>query len=133
MIINGYPDYAIDPDGEVFSFRADKYLKARRNKYTGYKAVSLTQNGVARSFAVHRLVALHFLAGYKKGLTVNHIDGDKTNNSVSNLEWVTHQENVKKAHQAGAYKKFMTSYSHKKHDVHNARSYPNCSECAMLN
>ncbi len=42
---------------------------------------------------VHRLVAQYFCDGYAEGLVVNHIDGDKTNNRSSNLEWVTRSEN----------------------------------------
>lgn len=127
MIVNGHPDYAVDDDGSVFNFRTEKYLKPCVGP-GGYATVCL--NG--RNYLLHRLVAMHFVRGYKPKYTVNHKDLNKLNNNSSNLEWVTHRQNVRHAHQAGAYKIFMTSYSHRKHDVHNAISYPNCSECVII-
>ena len=50
---------------------------------------------------VHRIVAMLFVDGYSCNLTVNHIDGVKTNNKSSNLEWVTNLENVLHAKRAG--------------------------------
>tara|TARA_R110002126_G_C10066139_1_gene462155 strand:- start:64 stop:408 length:345 start_codon:yes stop_codon:yes gene_type:complete len=50
--------------------------------------------GAVETIKVHKLVALHFVDGYKEGLQVNHIDEDKTNNHSSNLEWCTSQYNV---------------------------------------
>lgn len=132
MTIENFPDYSIDDDGEIFSFKSDKYLTPRVNRMTGYASVCLTNSNGSRNFLVHRLVAKHFVKGYRPYLTVNHIDGDKLNNCASNLEWVSHKANVKKAWLSGAYKKFMTSYSHNKHDLHNARDYPNCSECVAI-
>lgn len=59
----------------------------------GYLFVSLTVNGLGKKVKVHRLVAEHFIANYRQKPQVNHIDGDKNNNSHSNLEWCTNQEN----------------------------------------
>jgi len=56
---------------------------------TGYKMVRLTINGKRKGYAIHRLVAQTFLDNSKNLPIVNHKDGDKTNNKVENLEWVT--------------------------------------------
>ena len=66
----------------------------------GYSFVNLNKFGIARNRMIHQLVAIAFLdhtpCGYK--LVVNHIDFDKTNNNVSNLEIVTHRENSNRKH-----------------------------------
>lgn len=74
----------------------------------GYQRVSLPSGGKAKRFGVHQLVAMAFLTppcgkiGSRKGeFTVNHIDGNKLNNSASNLEYVTCSENVHHARRTG--------------------------------
>ena len=72
----------------------------------GYHKVSLRKNGKTWQKYVHRLVARHFLGDGFKGAQVNHKDGDKTNNSLSNLEWCTAEENLKHAKETGLNKNF---------------------------
>lgn len=59
----------------------------------GYYSISATING-KYMHRLHRLVAESFVDGFKPGLSVNHIDGNRSNNRASNLEWVTHKENM---------------------------------------
>lgn len=59
----------------------------------GYKLVSLSKQG-RKNHYLHRLVATHFIPNPCEKYFVNHKDGDKSNNHVSNLEWVTHSENI---------------------------------------
>lgn len=67
-----------------------RILKQRTNE-RGYKVVSLPS---PHSNRVHRIVAQAFIPNPQNKPQVNHIDGDKTNNSVDNLEWVTNKENM---------------------------------------
>jgi len=62
-----------------------------------YVGVKLTKGGEPKTHRLHRLVAEHFLPGDAPGMEVNHKDCDKQNNSVANLEWVTHQQNQRHA------------------------------------
>ena len=60
----------------------------------GYLGVTLSKLGKIYAKSVHRLVATNHVNGYFEGAVVNHIDGDKTNNHYTNLEWVTQQRNT---------------------------------------
>lgn len=73
----------------------EKELKCFDNSF-GYKQVNLVDdNGKERKKYVHRLVADVFIENNNNLPEVNHIDGDKANNSISNLEWVSRSENVR--------------------------------------
>ena len=97
-VINEFPDYEISETGRVFS---NKRATRKELKVTyvqnAYALVSLS----SRSKSVHRLVALAFIANPENKPLVNHIDGDKHNNVVTNLEWVTHKENSQHACDTG--------------------------------
>lgn len=73
-------------------------LTPKIDKY-GYKAVCLRKNNKNHHHTVHRLVATMFCENPMNKDVVNHIDGDKLNNSASNLEWCTVQENTKHAYE----------------------------------
>ncbi len=62
---------------------------------SGYMVVSLTQNGKRKNHYVHRLVATAFLERPDGKTEVNHIDHNRSNNCVSNLEWTTVEENIR--------------------------------------
>lgn len=68
-----------------------------------YLYVNLNNNGI-KQFRVHRLVAMHFIDNPKNLEQVNHIDGDKNNNTVDNLEWCTNQENMDHARKTNLFK-----------------------------
>ncbi|ENC2022838.1 HNH endonuclease [Escherichia albertii] len=67
----------------------------------GYLHAKLCDNGISRNIFVHRLVATAFLPTAKNKPEVDHLDGDKRNNTVGNLEWVDRQENMKRVARNG--------------------------------
>lgn len=71
----------------------------------GYLTTCLWCEGKGVSFMIHRLVALTFIPNPKNLPQVNHLDGDKANNHVSNLEWCTHAENQNHALDTGLRKR----------------------------
>jgi|VirMetMinimDraft_7_1064189.scaffolds.fasta_scaffold59020_2 hypothetical protein len=64
----------------------------------GYNSVSLSLNNKAKSVTLHRLIMTAFIANPDNKPCINHIDGNKLNNSLSNLEWCTYSENLKHAY-----------------------------------
>ena len=62
--------------------------------YQGYKRVRLSKFSKTKKFNVHRLVAEAFIGDYPSGKVINHIDEDKANNKVENLEYITQKENI---------------------------------------
>ena len=92
-------NYNIYSDGRIFSLKRNKFLKPQK-RGNGYLFVCL--NGKAMS--IHRLVALLFIENPFNKVEVNHKDGNKQNNHVSNLEWVTKSENTKHSYRLGLQK-----------------------------
>lgn len=77
-------------------------MKNKTENSDGYYAVNLCKYGKTKSFRLHRLVALSFLKNDEVNKNeVNHIDGNRKNNHFSNLEWVTHGENVRHSYKLG--------------------------------
>ena len=68
---------------------------------SGYLQITFTLNGKRTKYLVHRLVALHFISNPEDKKYVNHKNGDKLDNSVENLEWVTNSENILHARTTG--------------------------------
>lgn len=95
--INGYEGhYQVSNLGRIKSikFNKEKMLKPFLT-HLKYHRVKLNKNNKAYNYFVHRLVANNFLPALDKTLEINHKDKFRTNNHLSNLEWVTHKENMK--------------------------------------
>lgn len=84
--------YKVTKAGDIYSVRSERFLKLN-HKRNGYVYVELNLLGKARTHRVHRLVAEAFVENSEGKEYVNHLDGDKSNNHYSNLEWVTASEN----------------------------------------
>ena len=84
--------YEVTSDGLVISLRRHALMKPKIDRY-GYAVVRLTKGECIRHVAIHRLVAEAYLPNPDRKPCVNHIDENKLNNSVENLEWVTVKEN----------------------------------------
>jgi len=102
--IIGFEDsYHIYPDGRVFSIKKNMYRKPVLIN-NGYLNVMLKSGGIRKSFQIHRLVAIHFIPNPENKATVNHVDGNKANNDVSNLEWMTLVDNIRHGYASGLLK-----------------------------
>lgn len=84
--------YDVSDFGRIYSVRAARTLLSPPNG-RGYPVVNLCGNGTRACFAVHQVVAATFLGPCPNGLEVDHVDGDRLNPRLSNLEYVTHAEN----------------------------------------
>lgn len=94
--------YRVSNLGRVKSLRNNIYLKPSPDG-SGYPMVCLCNKGKEKTTKIHRLVAENFLSK-KPNQQVNHIDFNKNNNRVDNLEWITHRENIDHAVLNGRFK-----------------------------
>ena len=107
-LIPNYPEYSVTPDGRVFSHKKPggkgkgkildysykRELKPQKNK-KGYLQIILEHNtDRMRNTGIHRLVAETFIPNPHNYDTVNHINQDKTDNRVENLEWMSNADNI---------------------------------------
>lgn len=93
-VIEEFPNYSINEYGHVFNTITNIQLKQRKNE-DGYYIVNLTKDGKAYHRRCGRLVGLTFLKdSYFDGAVIDHVDHDRSNDYVDNLEWVTPLENT---------------------------------------
>lgn len=91
-IINNNSDYYIFKDGRIFSYRSMKFIKPHIAR-NGYINICLHGMSSQKNFSIHRLIAQAFIPNPENKPEVNHIDGNRSNNKISNLEWCTRSEN----------------------------------------
>lgn len=104
-VIPGFSNYTISEDGVVTNIKTGYIISTSISR--GYKTVSIKNDTTNKSYCtgIHRLLMITFkpVEGMDK-LVVDHIDCNKTNNSLDNLEWVTSKENTHRAIKNGCYK-----------------------------
>ena len=115
--INGYNNYYIYDNGDVLNISTNKILKGSIGE-NGYKYYRLSKDNNKTMFYAHRLVAEHFLENPNLLPIVNHKDGNKLNNQLSNLEWVSYSENTKHAHDNNLIKQ-VSKREYYKEDLEN--------------
>lgn len=103
--IENSKDYFVGKDG--FIYRKGKKLSGNKSNY--YKVRIWYKDGTSKEHFVHRLIASAYIPNPENKPIVNHIDGNKFNNSATNLEWVTAKENTQHALQMGLIK---TGFDH---------------------
>lgn len=110
--LENFKNYSITEDGRVFNNIHNRELRPYLLVASGYPAVTLRHpNGNRRPTTVHRLVASTFIPNPLNLPQVNHKDGDKTNNHVSNLEWCDNSHNSQHAYDKGLTPKGESRYN----------------------
>ena len=99
--IEGFENYIICTDGTVHNKKGHNISRWKDN--VGYLQVKLSKEGKWYYRRVHRLVAEAFIPNPNNLKQVNHIDGDKTNNEVSNLEWIDNKNNTQHGYDNNLY------------------------------
>lgn len=107
--ISGYEGvYSVNTDGDIISYKKEKRLKLKGAVLPGrnegektYRVITLSVNGFQYFLYYHRIVAETFIPNPENKPQVNHKDGNKLNNRMDNLEWVTHKENMRHAWDMG--------------------------------
>ena len=92
--VDGFPDYRVYPDGRIYSLIRHKVLKPSIDK-GGYLSVELFNSEGSKRMLVHRIVAKAYIPNPMNLPQINHIDENKSNNAVDNLEWCTAKYNMR--------------------------------------
>ena len=96
-------NYAITKDGKVWSCNRNKWLKYDKSN-KGYLRVTLCKNGKTKHKYIHRLILETYVGKCLKGMECRHLDGNKLNNELDNLQWGTHSDNAQDAMRHKTYR-----------------------------
>ena len=124
-----FGNYLVYQDGRVYSLNRNIFLKPAYDE-RGYLRIGLSNNGVSKTYKLHRLIAEMFIPKVEGKTQVNHINGIKNDNRVENLEWCTRSENSIHAVKTG----LMQSNHLKKYvlDTQNGVFYESATELAKV-
>lgn len=100
-VIEEFPNYIINKEGKVINRKTGTAVKAIRHILYNHPEVRLWKENTTRLLKVHRLLAIAFIPNPENKREVNHIDGNRMNHSLKNLEWNTRSENQKHAYNNG--------------------------------
>lgn len=116
--------YKISNFGRVKSLKGkkEKIIKPNKNR-GGYLKIGLILNTGRKHISIHRLVASAFISNPNNLPEVNHIDGNKLNNNIKNLEWVTRKENSLHAYKIGLRKVSEKQKEASRNNIIIARNY----------
>lgn len=135
LMINGKKtDYSITRNGDIISYKYYNTNKPRviahMKTSTGYHIVNLLIDGEEHTYRVHRLVAETFIMNPdpKVKTEVNHISGNKDDNSEENLEWASPKENINHAYKTG----LMTGRKGEKHHMSTITEKQAIEICELL-
>lgn len=120
--VEGFPNYSVSNLGRVRNNQTNRILIGSDcgKGYKigkGYSSVRLVNESEVRHMKIHRLVALAFVPNPEGKPFVNHIDGNTHNNDVSNLEWVTNQENIRHSFDVLGRRRFFGNDNHRARKV----------------
>jgi hypothetical protein len=90
--------------GKKKRFYKGRYIQSTINN-RGYRTVRLSKDGICKTYFLHTLLAKTFIPNYFALSEVNHKNGNKLDNSLSNLEWLTHRDNIIHAYETGLIRK----------------------------
>ena len=111
-VVNGFEDYyEVSNLGNIRTSYGTLLKPFVNNK--GYKCTKFQVNNHITNILVHRLVAKHFVDNPFNYPCVDHLDSNRQNNVFTNLEWVTHKENMQRASQRGSFKNQKNRLGHK--------------------
>lgn len=106
--------YEVNILGQIRNVRTGRYTQPVPDK-DGYFRVVVYFNGKTNNYIVHRIIAEHFIPNPNNYPIINHKDGNKQNNKISNLEWCTNLQNMQHAARNGFF------HGRKGEEHHNAR------------
>lgn len=87
-----YENYDVYRDGRIYSHNKKRFLSLVKGT-NGYYNVSMSKNGISKVITLHRILATCFIPNPNNYPCINHIDGNKLNNDLQNLEWCTQKHN----------------------------------------